>query len=115
MSLSRFISVIAGRRWPFLTGLGAVVLLIMLWTLWMPRQYVARAQVMVESRNSGAPVPSLSSPVAAEAELVESVRVAIAALRLLGLQNDEELKNKWMKAFGGQGDFETWAGEQLLR
>ncbi|GAB2582995.1 hypothetical protein GCM10027034_13830 [Ramlibacter solisilvae] len=106
---------IAGRRGAFLLAFSAIVLLTVLGTMLMPRQYVARAQVMVESRAPASPIPSISSPVAAEAELIESVRVAIAALRLLGLQDDEQLKNKWKESIGGEGDFETWAGEQLLK
>jgi polysaccharide biosynthesis transport protein len=115
MTLSRFLSVIVGRRVAFLATLGSVVLLVVLASLLAPRQYTARAQVMVESRGSVNPGNSMSGPAAAEAELVQSARVSIAALRLLGLQADAGLQNKWQDATDGRGDFETWAGEQLLK
>jgi len=115
MSVNRFFSVIFGRRGAFLAALAAVLLLFTAATFLMPRQYTARAQVMVEARGPSASMQSFSSPVAAEAELIESVRVAMAALRLLGLQDDEQLKTKWKDSINGQGDFETWAGEQLLK
>jgi len=115
MSVSRFISVIVGRRGAFLAVFVAVVLLCGAGTLLMPRQYVGRAQVMVESRSPAMSMPTVTSPVAAEAELIESTRVAIAALRLLGMQDDPQLKAKWNDDIQGRGDFETWAGERLLK
>lgn len=113
MSLSRFISVIVGRRVAFLTVLCCVVALVLLGTFLVPPRYAAKAEVLVEGRGSASAFATISSHLATEAELLQSERVSIAALRLLGLQEDPALLKKWNKATGGRGDFESWAAGQL--
>lgn len=116
MSLSRFISVIVGRRVVFLATLCCVVALALLGTYLVPARYAAKAQVIVEGRPSTTAMPAtIASHLATEAELFESERVSIAALRLLGLQNDPALLSKWKKKTEGRGDFESWAASQLLK
>jgi polysaccharide biosynthesis transport protein len=116
MSLSRFLLVIHGRRVAFLAALSCVVSLVLLGTFLVPPRYAAKAQVIVEGRGS----PSLSlqtiaSHLSTEADLLQSERVSIAALRQLGLQNDAAVMKKWREATDGRGDFESWAAEQLLK
>jgi polysaccharide biosynthesis transport protein len=116
MSFSRFISVIVGRRVAFFTTLCCVVALVLLGTYLMPPRYAAKAQVIVEGRAAAVAQPAtIASRLATEAELFESEHVSIAALRILGLQNDPALINKWRDTNGGRGEFESWAAEQLLR
>jgi chain length determinant protein EpsF len=116
MSFSRFISVIVGRRVAFLTALCCVVSLVVLGTILVPARYTAKAQVIVEGRASPFQAPqSISSRLTTEAELIESERVSIAALRLLGLQNDPALLSQWKEKTEGRGEFESWAAEQLLK
>ena len=114
MSFSRFISVIVGRRAAFLTALCSVVFLVVLGTYLVPPLYAAKAEVIVEGRGSAA-LPAISSHLSMEADLLESERVSIAALRLLGLQTDPTLQKNWKATTGGRGDFESWAAEQLLK
>ena len=114
MSFSRFMLVIVGRRAVFLTALCCVVSLVLLGTYLMPPQYAAKAQVIVEGRPASPMLPT-SNPLATEADLLQSERVSIAALRLLGLQHDKALVNKWQEDTEGRGDFESWAADQLLK
>lgn len=106
---------ILGRRVAFLTTLGCVVLLVLLGTVLVTPRYAAKAQVIVEGRGASQGLPTISSPLSTEADLLQSERVAIAALRLLGLQNDPALQAKWQEATNGLGDFEAWAAEQLSK
>lgn len=115
MSYSRFLSVISGRRLAFLVALCAIVAVVMLATLAMKPQYVAQAQVIVESRNPNNNGPGTASRLAAGADLLQSERVSIDVLRLLGLEHDPALRQKWQKATDGKGDFLAWASEQLLK
>lgn len=108
-------SVIRGRPTVFLAVLCGVIALVLLGTYLIPPRYTAQAQVIVEGRRASQGMPTLSSPVATEAELLVSERVAIAALRLLGLQNDPALAAKWKETTEGRGDFEAWSAEQLLK
>jgi polysaccharide biosynthesis transport protein len=116
MSFSKFISVILGRRVAFLAVLCGVVALVLLGTYLVPPRYTAKAQVIVEGRGSSPLfLPTITSPVASEAELLGSERVSIAALRLLRLQESPALLEKWKETTGGRGEFESWAAEQLLK
>ncbi|MEJ6022108.1 GNVR domain-containing protein [Ramlibacter sp. PS4R-6] len=114
MTWARFQAVLAGRFTTFVVVLSGIVGLAAAATLFMPAQYTARAQVLVQARTSAA-VPAMANHVANEADLVRSERVSVAALRLLGLQADPAMKARWQEDTGGRGDFESWAGEQLLR
>ena len=51
----------------------------------------------------------------AEAELLGSERVSIAALRLLGLQSDPALSNKWKESTDGRGEFESWVAGAAVK
>jgi polysaccharide biosynthesis transport protein len=116
MSISRFQSVILGRRVTFLATLLCVVSLVLLGTFLIPPRYTAKAQVIVEGRASyAAQLATTAGRLTTEADLFESERVSIGALRLLGLQNDAELLSKWRETTDGRGEFESWAAEQLLK
>lgn len=115
MSLSRFTSVIIGRRVTFVVALCCVVALVLLGTFLIPPKYTAKAQVIIEGRGSSAGQPALASHLATEADLLQSERVSIAALRMLGLRDDPALIGKWKDAAEGRGDFESWAAEELLK
>jgi polysaccharide biosynthesis transport protein len=116
MSISRFQSVILGRRVTFLATLLCVVSLVLLGTFLIPPRYTAKAQVIVEGRaSSAAQLATTAGRLTTEADLFESERVSIGALRLLGLQNDPELLSKWRETTDGRGEFESWAAEQLLK
>jgi polysaccharide biosynthesis transport protein len=114
MSISIFKSVILGRRVAFLTTLFCVVSLVALGTFLVQPRYTAKAQVIVEGSAPSPAQPTISSRVATEADLFGSERVSIAALRLLGLQNDQALLSQWKETTGGRGEFESWAAQQLL-
>jgi uncharacterized protein involved in exopolysaccharide biosynthesis len=114
MTLSRFRTVLSGRRGAFLGVLAAFVGAAMFITWLLPARYTATAQVFVQARaTAGMPPPT--NHAANEAELVRSERVAIAAMKLLGLQSDPRLRELWQHETHGLGDFETWAGEKLAR
>lgn len=116
MSFSRFVSVIVSRRLVFFVTLCLVVALVLLATFLVPPRYTAKAQVIIEGRAASFQAPqTLASRLTTEAELIESERVSIAALRQLGLHNDPELRMKWKDKTDGRGEFEAWAAEQLLR
>lgn len=114
MSSSRFVSVIAGRRVAFVAALSFVVLLALLGSYAVPPRYVAKAEVIVEGRGAQN-AQAFSSHLSTEADLLQSERVSIAALRILGLQNDPALRAEWQEAVGGRGDFESWAAGNLLK
>ncbi|MDP3759911.1 MAG: GumC family protein [Ramlibacter sp.] len=90
------------------------MLLALLGSYVVPPRYVAKAEVMVDGRGSQNG-PAFSSPLSTEADLLQSERVSIAALRILGLQNDPALRAEWKETVGGRGAFESWAAGTLLK
>ena len=93
MSFSRFISVIIGRRVAFLTTLCCVVALVMLGSYLLPAAIHRQGRAARRGQGIVRPAqPTIASRLATEAELLQSERVAIAALALLGLQKTRSLR-----------------------
>lgn len=104
-----------GRRLAFLTTLCCVVAVVMLGSYLLPARYTAKADLLVEQGRSAQMLPTMSGQLATEAELLQSERVAIAALALLGMREDPVLRQKWKEKSGGRGEFESWAAEELSK
>jgi chain length determinant protein EpsF len=56
-----------------------------------------------------------SSFVATQMDILKSERVALGAVRRLGLDKQRQWLDKWQEATGGQGNFESWLAQGLLR
>ncbi|WP_167772918.1 Wzz/FepE/Etk N-terminal domain-containing protein [Ramlibacter humi] len=120
MTLERFAEVLRARRgmvlaiWLAAVGVAAVVSLV------ATPQYTATAVLLVDPR---VPDPQLGNAAAigmanhipTEIEVLRSERVAMAALKLLDLQNDPAWRARWMERTGGEGSFETWLAGELVR
>jgi uncharacterized protein involved in exopolysaccharide biosynthesis len=48
-------------------------------------------------------------------DIIKSEKVALGALRSLGLQKQQKWQDKWQASTEGQGNFESWLAGQLLR
>ncbi|MEJ7929715.1 GNVR domain-containing protein [Ramlibacter sp. AN1015] len=83
-------------------------------------QYRATVVLMVDPR---LPDPLLGIPmqnglpnhIPTEIEVVQSERVAIAAMRQLGMQNDPAWRARWLHKTGGDGAIEPWIARELRR
>ena len=106
---------IVGRRVSFLMTLCSVVAVVMLGSYLLPARYTARAELLVENGKSNQALPGGPSPLATEGDLLQSERVAIAALALLGMREDPVLRQKWKETTDGRGEFESWAAEELSK
>jgi polysaccharide biosynthesis transport protein len=90
-------------------------------SLTMLKRYTASASVMLDARtpeqvaggalNSGLPYGYLATQV----DLIMSERVGRAVIAALGLSQNAEWRQAWLKAGGGQGDFEAWLSEALVK
>lgn len=90
-------------------------------TLNMLKQYTATASVMLDARspdqiaggalNAGLP----GGYMATQMDLIASERVARSVIRALGLDSDAKLREQWVEAGKGQGDFEAWLAEGLQK
>jgi polysaccharide biosynthesis transport protein len=92
-----------------------------IYSLAMLKRYTAWASVMLDARSpdqvaGGAPNSSLPGGyMATQMELISSERVGRSVIRALNLSNDSKLREAWLKAGEGKGDFEAWLSEGLQR
>lgn len=119
MSIAQFLSVLLAR-WKaallvFLLVVGAAVAYVLL----QPKTYKAAAALVLDTRadpvsnmlyQAGAP-----SYLATQMEIVRSERVAQRVVRNLKLTENPETRQQWIEATGGQGSFESWLANALLR
>lgn len=103
----------------WLTLVGAVLAV----CLALPPRYEAAAAVVAEMAGSDPisgntvfkPAATMSTYMATQANIVRSERVALGALRSLGLQKQAAWRDRWREATEGRGDFEAWLAGELLR
>jgi polysaccharide biosynthesis transport protein len=60
-------------------------------------------------------VPTVNLSAATEAEIITSEGVARRVVSLLKLEQNETIKQEWMKATGGKGKLDVWLGALLLK
>ncbi len=106
---------ILAARWPWAL---AVLLLCVagtaIYSVTMLKRYTASASVMLDARSpdqvaGGAPNAMLPGGyLPTQIELITSERVGRAVIRALELGNDSRLREAWLKAGDGGGDFEAW-------
>ena len=107
-------------RWRFAARVFAgVVILVVLVTLILPKQYVATASVVVQAKTdplSTSAYPAaqlLPSDIATQVDIIESHRVAQRAVKTLKLDESPEYKEKWQRE--GKGDLVGWIADGLQK
>jgi uncharacterized protein involved in exopolysaccharide biosynthesis len=101
----------------------AVVAVVVALSLALPRRYEATATVAVQTsavdpiagQVVSKPPDSVSTHIATQMDIIKSEKVALGALRSLGLQKEQKWQDKWQASTEGQGNFESWLAGQLLR
>ena len=106
-------------RWRFAARVFlAVLILVVLVTLVLPKEYVATASVVVQGKadplsNSAAYPALLPSDIATQVDIIESHRVAQRAVKLLKLDESQEMKDKWQRQ--GKGDLVGWIADLVQK
>ena len=120
MSLERFTEVLRAR-WKLMLAIWlSITVAAALVSYQAAPQYTASASMVIEPRTPdpmlGLPMPhGMANHIPTEVEVLRSERVALSALRTLGLQNDSGWRARWQKQTGGLGDFEIWLAGELVR
>jgi succinoglycan biosynthesis transport protein ExoP len=85
-------------------------------TKYGPAQYTAEASVLVDVRAPDT-LSALVMPntLTTQADIIASDRVAQHVVQLLKLDNDPRLKQKWLKATFGTGNFKAWIADGLQK
>lgn len=121
MGIAQILAVLKARRKELLGVWGGVVVLALVVSLLLPKQYVASTEVVVESRGgdplvvqpgSGATTPGF---LATQADIMASERVGARAVAALKVAQMPRWAEKWQKASGGQGDANRWIAGRLKK
>lgn len=121
MGIAQLLAVLKARRKELFAVWGSVVLLALVVSLVLPRQYMASAEVVVEAR-SGDPLvvqpgQGVTTPgfLATQADIMASERVGARAAAALKVVDMPRWAERWRKASGGQGDANRWIAARLKK
>lgn len=119
MTLSQFFTILKARWVSALTALLLTVATTVVVSLLLPKQYTANAAVVVDVKS---PDPILGimlgggimpGYMATQVDIISSDRVAQRVVRDLRLTENPQLRNNWLEATQGKGNFEAWAAQLL--
>jgi len=123
MSLNQILFILRAR-WRVVFGVfGAVLFLVIGVSLAWPRQYTASSSLVVDAKSdpiaggAGAGAVSeqlLASYVNTQSDVIASRRVAQRVVKMLKLDADPALVQRWRSATKGVGDFNVWLADYLV-
>ena len=88
-------------------------------TLWLPKTYTAAASVVLDIKSpdpiAGAVLAGVASPtyLLTQIDIITSRRVAERVVKKLNLTASPTLREQWMKATNGAGNFESWVADAI--
>ncbi len=120
MTFGQFLSILQARKWAALLVFFLVVATTAVVSLLLPKQYDARASVVVDIKPD--PVSAMAfqgmampSFMATQVDILTSDRVALRVIRDLKLADNPTLREQWLTEGKGKGTFEQWLIEILKR
>lgn len=120
MTFNQFLRIIRARWLLVLSIIVAAVVITIGVSLWLPKQYTASASVMADIRpDPVSPFPMsgmlAGSYMATQVDIIESPHVGQRVVRMMRLNENPEMRERWEKQTGGSGDFAAWIAEILDR
>jgi succinoglycan biosynthesis transport protein ExoP len=121
MSLSQILAVLRARWLAMLAVFLLVVVSVFLLCMVLPKKYSASAAVMVDVKSpdpvAGMVLPAMMSTsyMTTQVDLLMSERVALKAMRGLGLHESPVLRQQWQAATKGAGSFDAWVSDYIRR
>lgn len=120
MNPSQLLLILRARWRSALLVFAAFVLLVVAFTLNLPKQYTASAAVVLDVKSpdpiAGVVLPGMnvSSYMATQVDVLRSERVVLRAIRAMKLDQDAELRAVWQEQTEGRGDFGAWLAQGML-
>lgn len=118
MTFNQFLRIIRARWILACTILAVSVIGTLAISLILPKSYSATASVMADVRPD--PVSVLATPgafamtyLATQVDLIKSPNVSQRVVRALRLTENDEMRQRWIKATGQQGDFTAWLADLI--
>ena len=118
MTFNQFLRIIRARWILVLSILTVVVLATLAISLYLPKQYSATATVMADIRpDPVAPFPMAGAMattyMATQVDIIKSAHVGQRVVRTLRLNENPQMRERWMKSTNGAGDLIAWTAELL--
>lgn len=120
MNLHQFLLALRGRFWVFATLAGTTILVALLVTLVMPKQYESTVSLLLDYRDEQSLSGTMPSGrdrtgfMQTQMDIIMSNRVAGQVARDLQLTESPQVKEAFAKA-GGRGQIDEWVGSGLLQ
>lgn len=114
MTLQQFLAILWARRKVILYTFLATVLGTTIVSLVLPSEYVATSAVVVDVKSpdpiAGVVLPGLIAPgyMATQVDIITSDRVAQRVVRMLKLDQNPTIREKWRQDTEGKGDIVSW-------
>ncbi len=120
MTLSQMLSIVRARWVLALSVLMVTLVATLVVSLLLPKQYLASAQVVVDTRPdpiAGVVYPGVNSPtyVLTQVDVIRSRRVLLRAIRNLKLPESQAVREGWLEATQGEGSIESWLVDSILK
>jgi chain length determinant protein EpsF len=121
MNLSHFLTILRARWVSAAAVFFTIVVVVMTASWFFPKNYTATASVLVDVKSpdpvAGVMMHAMTVPsyMATQADLIQSDRVARRAIDLLGLMQNGELRQQWVDATDGVGDYGAWLATALSK
>jgi chain length determinant protein EpsF len=119
MTLHQFLLILVARRKVALSVLGATMLLALIVSLVLPKEYTATTSLVIDVKSpdpiAGIVLQGMMAPgyMATQVDIINSDRVASRVVKLLGIERNKDAIEKWEQASGGNGSFVSYYGNLL--
>ena len=123
MNLQQFILILLARYKIAIILLLTTVVCVFLFTLTMPNKYIATTSVLLDVKSpdplmgltmamSGMGTPSY---MATQNDIITSPRVAQTVVKMLKLDQNQQVKEQWQQATNGKGQLIAWLGDIISK
>lgn len=121
MSLHQLFAILRAR-WKLVSAIiVAAIVTTLTVSIMLPKRYAATATVVVDVKSpdpvAGMVLQGMMTPgyMATQIDILKSPRVADLVVKRLGLSNNAQLKAQWESATGGQGSFDVWLTDLIMK
>ena len=121
MNLQQFIQTVRARYLVILLTFLAVVIAATAITVNLPKKFLSTATILIDVKSdptAGMIMPTSSLPnynIATQKDIITSPRVASGVISLLHLDQSNAIRDQWLRATEGRGQFSTWLSTLLLK
>ncbi|MDB5870409.1 MAG: lipopolysaccharide biosynthesis [Polaromonas sp.] len=119
MTLHQFLLILRARYQVVLLVLLVCITAALAVSLLLPKKYMAQTSVLVDVRTpdpvAGVAMSGLVAPsyMATQVDIIGGDRVAQRVVKMLRLDEDQDVKADWLKASNGRGSMDAWLAESL--